>query len=77
MMIYDRLSNTCRLYEVKHSEKIVDRQTKYLRDEAKLALVSRRFGNIEGKYVIYRGKTQAVDGIQYTNVEEYLTSLGQ
>ena len=77
MMIYNKLSNTCRLYEVKHSDKIVDRQTKYLRDEAKLALISHRFGHIEEKYVIYRGKTQAVDRIRYTNVEEYLMSLGQ
>jgi len=32
-------------------------------------------GKITGKYVIYRGKTQDVDGIKYVNVEEYLNNL--
>ena len=77
MVIYNKQSNACRLYEIKRSDKIVDRQTRHLRDEAKLALISHRFGRIEGRYVIYRGKTQAVDEIQYTNAEEYLTALGE
>lgn len=77
MVVYHKKSNTCCLYEVKHSDKIVERQTKYLRDDARLAIVSRRFGNIEGKYVIYRGETQNVGDIRYTNVEEYLNALGR
>lgn len=76
MVIYDKRSNTCRIYEVKHSDKVVERQTKYLRDEAKLALISHRFGKIEGRYVIYRGATQNVRDIQYVNVEGYLKALG-
>lgn len=76
-VLYDRNTDTCRLYEVKHSDKIVDRQTRFLRDEGKLSLVSRRFGKIAGRYVIYRGPTQAVGDIQYVNAEEYLTALGQ
>ena len=77
MVIYDRRSNTCRLYEVKHSDKIVERQTRYLRDEAKLALAAHRFGKIEGRYVIYRGATQNVKDIQYVNAESYLKNLGK
>ena len=38
-------------------------------------ITEKRFGKIAGKFVIYRGKTQIVDGIQYMNVEEYLNSL--
>jgi len=38
-------------------------------------IVEKRFGKIMGKYVIYRGKTQDVDGIKYVNVEEYLNNL--
>ena len=75
MVIFDSKSNTCRIFEVKHSDKIVDRQAKYLRDEAKTSLIKHRFGKITGKYVIYRGPTQDVDGIQYVNVEEYLKSI--
>ncbi len=75
MVVYDRQSDTCRLYEVKHSNKIVDRQTKYLRDEAKLALMTHRFGEVKGRYVVYRGESSSVNGIEYLNVEEYLRGL--
>ncbi len=75
MVVYDRKSNSCRLYEVKHSDKIVDRQTRYLRDADRLAAVSRRFGRIDGKYVIYRGDGQTAGDIVYVNAEEYLKGL--
>lgn len=77
MVVFDRQSSTCRLYEVKHSDKIVDQQARYLRDETKLALISHRFGEIKGRYVIYRGETQTVGDIEYVNVEEYLNALGK
>ena len=75
MVVFDRQSNTCRLYEVKHSDKIVDQQTRYLRDEIRLALISHRFGKIKGRYVIYRGEHSLENGIEYLNVEEYLKRL--
>jgi len=75
MVVFDRQSSTCRLYEIKHSDKIVDRQAKYLRDETMLALISHRFGEIQGRYVIYRGKHSSENGIEYLNVEEYLRGL--
>lgn len=75
MAVCDKDNLTCSLYEVKHSDKIVDRQTKYLRDEEKLAIVAHRFGDIKGRYVIYRGETQMVGDIQYLNVEAYLKAL--
>ena len=77
MVVFDRQSSTCRLYEVKHSDKIVDQQAKYLRDETRLALISHRFGEVKGRYVIYRGETQTVGDIEYVNVEEYLNALGK
>ena len=75
MVIYDRDSNTCRIYEVKHSTKIADRQTRFLRDKQINAITEKRFGSITGKYVIYRGEAQDTDGIHYVNAEEYLRSL--
>jgi len=75
MVVYDKDTDTCRLYEVKHSDKIDARQAKYLRDEDKNAIVAHRFGTISGKYVLYRGQTQTVDGARYLNVEEYLINL--
>ncbi len=39
----------------------------------KCDIVSRRFGKIEGKYVLYRGQSRKVDEeIEYINVEEFL-----
>ena len=75
MVVFDRQSSTCRLYEVKHSDKIVDQQAKYLRDETRLALISHRFGEVKGRYVIYRGKSSSEHGIEYLNVEDYLREL--
>ena len=75
MVIYNKNTNTCCIYEIKHSDKIVEQQTRYLRDEELNAITEKKFGKITDKYVIYRGKTQDVDGIHYLNVEEYLKSL--
>ena len=36
---------------------------------------AKRFGEIKGKYVIYRGETTEVNGIKYVNAEEYLKTL--
>ena len=33
------------------------------------------YGPITGKFVLYRGGSQVIDGIQYQNVEEYLRNL--
>jgi len=75
MVVFDKQSSTCRLYEIKHSDKIVGQQARYLLDETKLSLISHRFGNINGRYVIYRGKSSLENGIEYLNVEEYLRGI--
>lgn len=41
----------------------------------KCAQTEHRYGPITGKFVLYRGKSQVVEGIQYQNVEEYLRTL--
>ena len=43
--------------------------------EEKCAMTSHRYGDITGRYVIYRGDSAEVDGVHYLNVEEYLKSL--
>ena len=76
MVVYDRTTNTCRLYEVKHSDKIVDRQVRFLIDDDKCNLVEQRYGKIVGKYVLYRGENTILEnGIEYKNVEEYLQNI--
>ena len=38
----------------------------------KCAMTIHRYGNITGRYVIYRGENTEMDSIQYLNVEDYL-----
>ena len=75
MVVFDPAAASCEIFEIKHSAEIVPEQTRHLRDEKKCADTASRFGTITGKYVIYRGTTQDVDGIRYVNVEEYLNAL--
>ena len=75
MVIYDKKKHTCRLYEIKHSTEIVERQTRYLRDTERCKTVEAKFGTITGKYVLYRGEDTTVNGIQYRNVEQFLCEL--
>ena len=75
MVIYDKKNHTCRLYEIKHSAEIVERQTRYLRDTERCQTVESKFGAITEKYVLYRGEDSTVEGIQYRNVERFLCEL--
>ena len=48
---------------------------KYDPKDVIIAIGGLLFGPITGKYVLYRGESQAVGEIQYQNVEEYLKNL--
>ena len=76
MAIYDSKENTCKCYEIKHSDQIVPAQTKYLIDEEKLNQTSKRFGEISKRCVLYRGDDKVLEnGIEYKNVEKYLKNI--
>ena len=75
MVVLDKQSYEVCLYEIKHSNKIAKEQTKHLVNEEKCNLVERKFGKITHKYVLYTGKNSIVNGIEYLNVEEFLTNL--
>ena len=75
MVVHDKESLTCRIYEIKHSKEIVPEQYRHLIDKQNCALTEHYFGKITGKYVIYRGETTDSEGIHYLNVEEYLKTL--
>ena len=51
-------------------------QYRHLIDEQKCTQTAYRYGPITGKFVLYRGENQEIEGIQYQNVEEYLRTLG-
>lgn len=75
MVVYDQKTLNCQIYEVKYSKEQVPEQYRHIKNEEKCAMTSHRYGEIIGRYVIYRGDSAEVDGVQYLNVEEYLKSL--
>ena len=75
MVVCDTSELTCRIFEVKYSKEQVPDQYRHLNDEKKCSMTSHRYGDIVGKYVIYRGEPAECGGIQYLNVEDYLKSL--
>ena len=75
MVVFDPEEPSCEIYEIKHSTEQVDAQYRHLTDENKCSATAHRYGDIKGKYVIYRGECATVDGIQYLNVETYLKQL--
>ena len=75
MVVFDQKTLTCQIYEVKYSKEQVPEQYRHITNEEKCAMTSHRYGDITGRYVIYRGDSAEVEGVRYLNVEEYLKSL--
>ncbi len=75
MVVFDPNAGSCRIFEIKHSEEAAPQQYRHLIDAEKCAQTEHRYGPITGRFVLYRGKDQVVEGIQYQNVEEYLKTL--
>lgn len=75
MVVFNPQTASCQIYEIKHSAEIHPNQYRHLTDEDKCADTEFRYGNITGKYVIYRGENTNIDTIEYVNVENYLRSL--
>ena len=83
MVVFDPEEETCEIYEIKHSDKIVLQQCRHLLDKQKCEDTAFRYGTIIGKYVIYRGATTSLvqagvstqEDVTYLNVEEYLKKL--
>ena len=76
MVVVDERVPKCEIYEIKHSDKVVPAQYRFLSDTEKQKATEFRYGKIVCKAVIYRGESTILDnGIEYINVEEYLKSL--
>lgn len=75
MVVYNKSEHSCKIYEIKHSNKIVPEQARHLLNEEKCNIVESRYGKITGKYVLYRGKDETVGNVQYLNVEKFLSKL--
>ena len=75
MVVQDPKTLSCEIYEIKYSKERACEQYRHINDEEKCAMTTHRYGNITGRFVIYRGENTEMDTIQYLNVEDYLKSL--
>ena len=75
MAIYDTKNHTVEEYEIKHSKERAAEQRQALLDEELNKEVAAKYGKIIRKCVIYRGETGSEDGVEYLNVNDYLTAL--
>jgi len=76
MVIYDSKTDSCEIYEVKHSDKADEKQLRHLLNQEHLNLTERKYGTITGKYVLYNGGSGTIlKGCEYRNVAEYLRNL--
>ena len=73
MVVFDPVHACCEIYEIKHSDKIAVEQCRHLLNPRKCTETEFRYGRILSKNVIYRGPSTSRQGINYVNVEEYLT----
>ena len=73
MVIYDTSSDSCEIYEIKHSDKADRNQCKHLINKEHLEQTRKKYGTISGKYVLYNGPSgEEIEGCSYINVAEYL-----
>lgn len=75
MVVFDPAAASCEIFEIKHSAEAAQQQYRHLADEQKCAQTEHRYGQITGKYVLYRGESLTIQGIRYWNVEDYLRKL--
>lgn len=82
MVVFNPSLGTAEIYEIKHSMTQAKEHYKHLIDRKKCSETAFRYGDITGKYVIYRGETAVFADtttesaeITYINVEEYLKKL--
>ena len=76
MVIYDEMNNSCEIFEIKHSDKMIEEQRHSLNDQDKLSKTEQKYGKITKKTVLYNGETcRHDDKCWYRNVAEYLRSL--
>lgn len=75
MVVFDPTAASCEIFEIKHSEKMIENQYRHLIDAEKCAATEHRYGPITARTVLYRGKSGSLNGISYLNVEEYLRAL--
>ncbi len=76
MVVFCPESASCKIYEIKYSDKRTNEQYRHLIDEEKCRQTEFRFGRITERTVLYLGESfDDSSGVSYRNIEEYLGAL--
>lgn len=75
MVVTDLSGGNCEIYEIKHSDKAILDQAKFLKDDKICSAIENRFGKISERAVLYRGADTEIEGIKYLNVENFLKRI--
>lgn len=75
MVIFDRNTLSCKIYEIKHSDTITEHQYRHLINVEKNKFTEFEYGKITERVVLYQGPNREVGEIHYRNVVEYLEGL--
>lgn len=76
MVIQNKEKRECEIFEIKHSNEIVDFQYRHIADPEKIEETEKQFGKVVRQCVLYRGESCKLEnGIEYKNVEEFLCEM--
>ncbi len=75
MVIFDKSTLSCQIYEIKHNKERNQNQYRHLIDTDKCRQTEHRYGKITKKAVLYRGDDYIENDIEYINIEKYLCNL--
>ena len=76
MVIYNTEKNSFNIFEIKHTKRAdPNTQCKYLTNKEIIEELTRKYGTLKGKYLLYRGDESGYkDDVFYVNVKDYLSN---
>ena len=75
MIFADYANNESYLFEVKYTDEYYENQLTHLLSDEFIDYVSKHFGEVKEKYVIYNGSSNMINGVHYINAEEYFKTI--
>ena len=75
LIIVDMEKKESYLFEIKHSDQVVDKQTRHLRNEDFINYISENFAPVKKCCVIYNGQPTRNGAIDYLNAEKFLMCI--
>lgn len=75
LIILNKQTKDVFLFEIKHSSKIDDRQTKHLESEQFISYIQDNFGPVKERIVLYNGVTNRNERLKRINIADFLTHM--